>query len=433
MRATPRLLVNMAVVLALGVVMTAWVIGNVVGSGFFNEPIVVTADFASSGGVFTNQEVTYRGVLVGKVGDLRLNDDGVDVELLIEDEWEGKIPASVTAQVQSKSAVGEQFVNLTPAGASGDSLESGDVIPRERTSLPVDFQELLTSLNRVLEDVPPGRLRDLTQNLARGLEGRGDDIATILESLGTLARGFASVAPEQRRLLTNATITGREFLRTKDDFAAAIGAADEVLAGIGDEPGELSALFRANDRLAREGSALLARHGRDLARGIGGLADLASYQADHLSDLEQTLEHVPGFLHAIEDASIPWRSPDGRFFYRIRTGYVWDNARRSWPCKYRLRQGYERFQFERAERDTNTSMSCLPTPKAEENELIASLVDALTLWAREHPGAAPGAAATVADGIAVFVAEPIAAVATPVTTPSPSPSVVPSPAPTATS
>src|SRR5687767_11106427 len=107
-------MINLAFVLLLGIVMVGWVLFSLVGGGAFTEPLRVTADFASSGGVFTNQEVTYRGVLVGKVGDLVLNADGVDIELLIDPEWEGTIPSDLLATVQSKSAVGEQFVNLSP-------------------------------------------------------------------------------------------------------------------------------------------------------------------------------------------------------------------------------------------------------------------------------------------------------------------------------
>jgi virulence factor Mce-like protein len=382
---TTRLYINMIVVLALGIGMTAWVVSNIIGTGFFTQPFAVTADFAASGGVFTNQEVTYRGVLIGQVGDMKLNDDGVTIELLIDKEWEGRIPSSLAATVQSKSAVGEQFVNLTPLDPTSEPLASGDKIPRENTSLPVDFQELLASLDRVLEDVPPDQLRNLSQNLAVALRGREEDIATIIDSLGTLSEGFANVAEEQQRLLSNATTTGREFLRTKDEFAAAMKAADDVFAGIGDEPEELSALFKANDRLAREASALLARRGDELAGGVRALADFVDYQEDIKVDVAQSLVHLPQFLHAIEDASVPWRSPDGRFFYRIRVGYVYDNVRSTWPCKYRLPEGYERYQFERAARDPITTMNCLPTPPAEEDLLVESLVAALTDWANARP------------------------------------------------
>ena len=385
MTARTRLVVNLIAVAILAVVTVAWVLTEVVGTGALRPPFTVTADFESSGGVFTNQEVTYRGVLVGTVGELSLNEaGGVDVELLIDPEWDGAIPADVSVKVQSKSAVGEQFVNLTPRGTAGETLTDGSRIARADTELPVDFQELLTSLDRVLGDVDPATTRRMVGNLGDGLRGREDDIKTILESLGTLSDAFADVAPEQKRVLRNATTAGAEFLRTKEEFGAAIRAADAVLAGIGDEPEELRALLAANDRLARATLALLDRHSNNLAGGIRSLGAFARFQRVNQNELiNKTLRYVPGFLHAIEDASIPWRSPDGREFYRLRLGLVYDNVRSSWPCKYRLPEGWERFPHERSKRTPKTNSRC--RGGSADQAAVESLVGALQEWARDHP------------------------------------------------
>ena len=386
MRLTRRLIINLTVVLLLGALMVGWVLFGLVGGGAFTEPLRVTADFASSGGVFSNQEVTYRGVLVGKVGDLTLNPDGVDIELLIDPEWEGTIPSDLLATVQSKSAVGEQFVNLTPRSAGGEKLESGDVIAREDTKLPVDFQALLRSLDRVLGDVPPERASRLISNLAEGLGGRDREIAAILESLGTLSDSFASVAPEQERLIQNATRAGSSFLATKDAFARAIRAADRVFAGLGDEPAEIERLLTTNDRLAREGIALLARRGDELHAGIASLADFVNYQLREKDEIIKSLEYTPQFLHAIEDASVPWRSPDGRFFYRIRAGLVMDNVESTWPCKYELPFEWERHYFEREARDPVTTMKCMPDEETSAAEAAATseLVATIQEYAAEE-------------------------------------------------
>lgn len=385
MRLTPRLAVNLGVVVLLFVVTVGWVVTSVVGPELTGGRFTVTADFAESGGVFTNQEVTYRGVLVGRVGDLELNEDGVDVELLIDGEWEGRIPSGSIARIQSKSPVGEQFVNLTPPeGAGDDMLEDDDRIAREDTELPVDFQRLLTVLDRVLADVPPEASRRVINELAGGLRGRGDDIATILASLGTLADTFASVAPEQQRLLESGTRAGAEFVRTRDAFAAAIRAADRVAAGIGDEPQELRELFAANDRVARAGIRLLARRSDDFESGISALSDLVAFQLDQRREIEDALRYIPDFLHAVEDASVPWRSPDGRKFYRIRVGLVLDNVPSSWPCKYELPNDWERFAFERDERPVRTSMDCMPGAD-EVSPKIKALVKSLRAWSKAHP------------------------------------------------
>lgn len=376
-----KIYINLVAVLLLGIGMVTWVVLDLAGGAAVKEPLKVTADFESSGGVFTNQEVNYRGVLVGQVGEMKLTEDGVSIELVIDPEWRDRIPADLDAKVRSKSAVGEQFVNLTPRSDASEMLEDGDVIPRERTSLPVDFQDLLRSLDLVLEDLPPDKTRNLIENLADGLRGRSGDIATILQSLGTLSDTFASVAPEQRRLLDNATTSGSQFLRTKEALTEALQAADAVFTGLGDEPEELKEFLEQNDRLAREGIALLAKRGDDLARGIDALAGFTTFQLREKASVKQSLRHVPQFLKAIEESAVPWQSPDGRRYYRIRVGLVTDDVPESWPCKYEVPTFYERYPHVRKERNVPTSMDCLPATDGD--AATRAFIDALEQWAAE--------------------------------------------------
>ena len=376
-----RLVVNLIAVVALGAVMVGWVITRIIGPGVVGRPFSVAADFAASGGLFEEQEVTYRGVLVGRVGDMSLNDDGVTIEMFIDPEWEGRIPAEVVAKINSKSAVGEQFVNLVPKPDAGEEeLAEGDVIPREDTQLPVDVQDLFASLEGVLGDVEPDQTRRLIQTLSESIGGKESDIKAILESLATLSKTFADVAPEQQRLLDNATIAGGAFLDSKEAFTDAITAADEVFDVIGEDPAELEALFAANDKLARNASALLARRGDELAGGIRSLADFVDLQLREKDTVIQTLDYVPDFLHAVEDASVPWESPDGREFYRLRVGLVVDDVESSWPCKYRLPLEYERFHFQRKARRVVTNVRCRNPRSEVDRAMVDSLVAALRQW-----------------------------------------------------
>lgn len=66
-----------------------------------------------TGGLFTHADVTYRGVSVGRVGPVRLTDDGVVAELRIK-KSAPRIPADTKAVVAALSAVGEQYIDLRP-------------------------------------------------------------------------------------------------------------------------------------------------------------------------------------------------------------------------------------------------------------------------------------------------------------------------------
>ncbi|NKR79985.1 MCE family protein, partial [Rhodococcus hoagii] len=96
----------------------------------------VTVELPSTGGLYRNANVTFRGTTVGKVEEVRLSDSGVEAVLNVDSAYD--IPANVNADVRSVSAVGEQFVDLVPPedSSSSNHLRAGDVIPVSRTSVP---------------------------------------------------------------------------------------------------------------------------------------------------------------------------------------------------------------------------------------------------------------------------------------------------------
>src|ERR1700710_203021 len=76
---------------------------------FLNTDYNVNAQFVDSGGIFQGAEVTYRGVRIGQVSQMKLTRGGVDVVMSI-DNSNDKIPSAAKAVVGNKSAVGEQYI-----------------------------------------------------------------------------------------------------------------------------------------------------------------------------------------------------------------------------------------------------------------------------------------------------------------------------------
>src|SRR5690348_16386156 len=96
----------------------------------------VKMNLTESGGIFTNAEVTYRGFNVGRVGEIHLTHDGIQVDLDI-DQNAPRIPADLDAVVANRSAVGEQYVDLRPRDDNGPYLSGASVISADRTQTPV--------------------------------------------------------------------------------------------------------------------------------------------------------------------------------------------------------------------------------------------------------------------------------------------------------
>lgn len=252
----------------------------------------IDAIFPDAGGVFTNQEVTYRGNAVGQVGEMTVVPEGVKLELIIKEEF--KIPAEdVEARVMFKSAVGEQFVDILPATEGEPYLEQGDEIPIGQTSIPVSTQALLSTTQSVLEGVPPEALAGAINSLAEGLAGEGSDIALLLESMADLSDLFAARAPEVVGILENGTQVGDAFLRSKDDFAAAIRDLIIVADTLADNRGNLDRLLNGANLLSDE-LVQLIRENRDvLNQVIEELADINEFQADRAGAISDLLKKLP--------------------------------------------------------------------------------------------------------------------------------------------
>src|SRR5207248_7823166 len=115
--------------------------GNYVGFRLPGQggPYTVRMTLPRTGGIFTNAEVTERGVTVGRVGPMTLTPGGVEVQLKINHGT--KIPQDVHATVANLSAVGEQYVDLEPQvdlGSNPHLLGNGSTIPASATTIPLD-------------------------------------------------------------------------------------------------------------------------------------------------------------------------------------------------------------------------------------------------------------------------------------------------------
>ena len=153
----------------------------------------VSVELPRSGGIFERAEVTYRGVTVGRVGEVDFRRDGVVARLDIAQEWQ--IPSDLAANVHNRSAVGEQYVDLVPTRDGAPYLEAGDVIEAADTSTPVPTEQLLVSLDRFVDSVPKRALRTTVRELSTAVEGSGDDLRTVLAN----GRIILREAPPQPR------------------------------------------------------------------------------------------------------------------------------------------------------------------------------------------------------------------------------------------
>ncbi|WP_199440010.1 MCE family protein [Umezawaea beigongshangensis] len=265
---------------------------------FDGGDLVVRLELADAGGVFSNAEVTYRGVAVGRVGPLRLDGPrGVTADLVIDADAP-PIPADVLAVVANRSAVGEQYVDLRPRSADGPVLVDGSVVRREDTRLPLPVDQVLTHLDGFASSVPTDSLAVVVDELDEALRGRGADLGLLLDTTSAFTRQAREHLPQTTRLITDAG----PVLRTQLDHAAALRSfaadAELVAARLRDADADVRSIIETAPRAAGEVGALLRESGPALGTLLANLVTTADVLVTRRGQVEQILVTAPDAVTA---------------------------------------------------------------------------------------------------------------------------------------
>ena len=261
------------------------------GDKMLGGSYVVHADFADAGGIFVNAPVSYRGVPVGRVRSVALHGTGVRVDLRIDRQW--SVPASTTAVVALRSAVGEQHVDLRPSTADGPFLRDGDVIPVERTSTPLPVETLLANLDALVSSVDPDDLAVVLDELGTGFEGNEESLRRLLDSGSALLADAVKYLPQTVALLEDA----RTVLATQAESADAIrkwaAGLARLAASLRSADPDLRRLLDNGPPAAAQLRGLLTDLDPSLGMLLGNLVSINGIAARRVAGIEQILVVYP--------------------------------------------------------------------------------------------------------------------------------------------
>jgi phospholipid/cholesterol/gamma-HCH transport system substrate-binding protein len=261
---------------------------NLLGFGQYS----VNAQFADSGGIFTNAEVTYRGVPVGTVGALSLTSDGIDVELLLDDGGP-EIPSSARAIVANRSAIGEQYVDLQPTSDEGPYLEDGSQIATADTQTPVPVEDVLASTDQLVRTVPLENLTTVVQELGAAFDGKGEDLQILVDSLGTLSQTGDEALPQTLALSRDS----RTVLDTQSEQSSAIRqfSADlnSVTAQLRSSDPDIRRLINTGTAASDQIGALIAEGGDSLTTDLANINSVTELAAPRTLALKPLLIFLP--------------------------------------------------------------------------------------------------------------------------------------------
>jgi phospholipid/cholesterol/gamma-HCH transport system substrate-binding protein len=285
---------QLTVFAAISVLVIGYAVFGLLHVRVTSRPFTVRVQLANAGGIFDGAEVAYRGVSVGKVSSVDLHTNGVTVTLSINDGT--KIPDDAIAHIYDLSAVGEQYVDFEPpTDPSSRYLHGGSVIPRQRTTTPLETSTVLYDLEQFIHGIDPTDVGIIGREGALAFQDTGPQLRTILTDTTEIVNQLSSSEDSMLRLVHNA----RTLLRGAADHSAAF---DRFAASLNALTGTIAAKTPTIDAFLRQAPAttqlvnsIIADNGSAVSTLLANLASLSQIQVARVPGLRALLVAVPEF------------------------------------------------------------------------------------------------------------------------------------------
>jgi virulence factor Mce-like protein len=195
----------------------------------FASSYQVTVELPESAGLLPNQNVTLRGVPVGRVERLDITARGVSA--LVSVESSAPIPVSSQVRVSGLSPAGEQYIDFSAESDAGPYLSDGAVVALGNATVPVSLAELLADADGALAQVDPAKLGLIREELSLSEQGP-QKLADIIDGGTFLLSTLDSVLPETTSMLRTSRVVLTLAADKKAGIDVASGNFDETFAGI---------------------------------------------------------------------------------------------------------------------------------------------------------------------------------------------------------
>jgi phospholipid/cholesterol/gamma-HCH transport system substrate-binding protein len=292
MMARPRVILGVALVLVL--VASLFVVVRTTSQAARTR---VIAYFDNSTGLFPGDDVRILGVPVGKVDSIEPQPERVKVTFWFDQKY--KVPADAKAAILSPQLVTGRAIQLTPVYTGGPAMQDGSVIPKDRTAVPVEWDEIRVQLKRLTELLQPTKpggvstLGELIDTAADNLRGQG---ANIRDTVIKLSQAISALGDHSKDLfgtfknlstLVSALHDSADLLEQLNRNLA------DVASMLADDPNKVGQTIEDLNAVVGDVQSFAKDNREAIGTASDNLASITTALVQSLDDIKQTLHITP--------------------------------------------------------------------------------------------------------------------------------------------
>lgn len=285
---------------------TTYIVVGSLGINPARSTISVRVLLPESGGLLPNQDVTLRGVPIGRVKSVDFTGTGVVALAAIDADV--RVLKTSAVRVSALSPAGEQYLDFRPVSDGGPALVDGGVVGEDQTAVPVSLAQLLADGDGALAQLDPRKLAAITDELRVGNQGP-QKLAALLDGGTFLISTLDSVLPQTVSVLRNS----RTVLTTFADLSPGL---DRTSQNLRDTLGGVAAMDGGFRTLLDHGSApltalddIVADNSETMVQLLGNLTTIAQLSYMRIPALKALIDAprgsaLDGLLNSMHDGAL---------------------------------------------------------------------------------------------------------------------------------
>lgn len=225
-------------------------------------------------------KVKYRGIQIGKVGNIIYKDDMAQLTLDIAHGELRYIPANAAVHIASSTIFGAKSVEfIPPKSPSTTALRPGAHLAVSAVSLEVNT--LFQSLMGLLQKIDPVELNGTLSALAEGLRGHGNDLGELLSGLNTLTRQLNPKLPTLQQDFAKTAGAANIYADAAPDLVTVFNNTPTIANTVVDQQSNLNSTLLATIGLSNNAYDTLAPAEQNLIDAIKRLRAPLKVTADY--------------------------------------------------------------------------------------------------------------------------------------------------------
>jgi phospholipid/cholesterol/gamma-HCH transport system substrate-binding protein len=253
-----------------------------------------TAELAEAGGIRSGDDVRIAGLKVGKVKDIELMDDRVQVTFGLEDVDLGDQTRVI---VKSDNALGSKFLAVEPAGEG-----NVDAIPLERTDSGYAVNEELGELTKSTSRIDAQQLAESFSAISSVLSETPEEFKSALKGVSALSQTLSSRDEELATVLRKASSVSQVLADRNQEVTSILSDGSKLFGELAARREILGELLLNVRRATDQMVGLVNDNQTSLKPALTELRQAAKLLTEYRDTLDFGLKNLGRYVRSLGDS-----------------------------------------------------------------------------------------------------------------------------------